>query len=72
MNLCNTCENDFAECNSSEIEFGNGKGSDNVIGCNTYQLRSALNEGCCPNCGCEVFAKHDYGKVICCRCFEIY
>ena len=73
MNLCNTCEHCIADCDSKNIKFGNGKGNDNVISCDTYKLKSALNDGCCPNCGCETFTKHgNCGQVICCRCFEIY
>lgn len=73
MNLCNTCEQEYPECSGHDVEFGKGKGDDNIISCDGYKLKTILNDGCCPNCGCETFAKHGiYGQVICCRCFEVY
>lgn len=38
LNLCDTCKESFAECNSIP-EFGTGKGNDNVIKCSTYEAR---------------------------------
>ena len=73
MNLCNTCNQAYPECNGHEVEFGEGKGNDNIISCDGYKLKTALNEGCCPNCGCETFSfREPCGKTICCRCFEGY
>lgn len=71
MNLCNTCKNNFATCNS-DIEFGIGLGNDNVVGCSSYKLEDRLNEGCCPNCGCETFVKLGLGRIQCCKCGQTY
>lgn len=74
MNLCNTCEENIPECKSShkDVKYGNGKGDDNIIECKYYNLKSNLNKGCCPNCGCDVLTEHGLGKYICCKCFEVY
>lgn len=74
MNLCNTCECEIPTCESKhdDVKYGNGKGNDNIIECKSYRLKRFLSEVCCPNCGCETFAEHDFGKWICCKCFDIY
>ena len=36
INMCDTCINEFATCNPEFIEFGDGKGMDNVIVCNSF------------------------------------
>lgn len=53
--LCGTCRNTYPDCCNSaeaagdeqELTFGDGKGNDNVIGCNTYvpKGRGAVEEG---------------------------
>ncbi len=35
-NMCDYCRNCFATCPSSHVEFGEGVGHDNVIGCDTF------------------------------------
>ena len=37
-NLCDTCENEFAECDSNP-KFGTGKGNDNVYDCDKHKRR---------------------------------
>jgi len=42
--LCNYCRHDFVTCPKAEyIEFGEGKGNDNVIGCSEYIPISIFN-----------------------------
>ena len=36
INMCDTCINEFATCNPELIEFGDGKGMDNVIVCSSF------------------------------------
>lgn len=36
-NLCSTCKKCIADCNSKELEFGDGVGNDNVICCDAYE-----------------------------------
>ena len=36
QNMCDTCLNDFADCESQHVTFGNGVGNDNVISCDFY------------------------------------
>lgn len=37
--LCMTCKKNFPSCDASNdlIEFGDGVGNDNIIGCNAYE-----------------------------------
>ena len=35
--LCNECQFEFATCGAKEVLFGNGKGNDNVIRCDSFQ-----------------------------------
>jgi hypothetical protein len=35
--LCNECQFEFATCRAKKILFGNGKGNDNVIRCDSFQ-----------------------------------
>lgn len=71
--ICNTCKNVYPECNADKVEFGNGKGNDNIVNCDCYESKNPHVKGFyCPNCGCEVCADKDFGEVICCRCFTIW
>lgn len=36
INLCDSCQNNFATCIPKIMEFGNGIGNDNVIFCSSY------------------------------------
>lgn len=36
IHLCDSCIYDFPTCDVKKIEFGNGKGNDNVISCDCY------------------------------------
>lgn len=39
VNLCETCKYDFPECpKDSNVIFGDGKGSDNVCACSSYEV----------------------------------
>ena len=38
INLCDECALFFATCASKNVKFGNGKGNDNVISCDSTQL----------------------------------
>lgn len=38
QNLCDTCSDHPAECESVQIEFGDGVGNDNVISCGQYNI----------------------------------
>lgn len=38
IHLCNSCiYRNFAECPALHVEFGNGKGNDNVVCCDCYK-----------------------------------
>lgn len=36
IHLCDSCVYEFATCEAKNIEFGNGKGNDNVIDCDCF------------------------------------
>ena len=36
-NLCDSCQFCIGDCDAEDIEFGDGKGNDNVIGCDSYR-----------------------------------
>ena len=72
MHLCNSCKYIFPACKSKEIEFGIGKGNNNVIKCNAYSSREKDMRGVCPNCMSRTFTSLDCGEIQCCGCFEIY
>lgn len=36
-NLCFFCSNEIPSCKSSYVEFGTGKGYDNIIACNSFK-----------------------------------
>ena len=35
-NLCDTCGACFADCDATEVLFGDGVGDDNVVECDAY------------------------------------
>lgn len=72
MHLCNTCIHNYPECKSDNIEFGDGYGNDNVISCSGYKSKKDDMFNTCPNCLCTTFVDVEYGKVLCCRCGEVY
>jgi hypothetical protein len=37
-NLCDVCLFDFEDCCAKQINFGCGKGNDNVIECDSFKL----------------------------------
>lgn len=59
--LCATCPNvkEFPQCIPDEVEFGNGIGNDNIIGCRhcTSQYSSTIYPAelsrCKPDSGCN-------------------
>lgn len=72
MHLCNTCNSEFPTCKGKEMEFGSGKGNDNVIACDCYSSTRGEMFHTCPNCLSTTFITHEFGKQQCCRCGEIY
>jgi hypothetical protein len=36
INLCNSCQKEFAVCSKTDIIFGNDVGNDNVMACSGY------------------------------------
>ena len=40
LNLCDSCKQHPAECTDRYINFGNGKGDDNVIKCTGYEYNN--------------------------------
>lgn len=43
VNMCDFCQKSFAWCDSELIEFGDGKGNDNVVVCSEYTARRFHN-----------------------------
>lgn len=39
LNLCDGCVFHFSSCKGKDIIFGNGRGNDNVIQCETYKYK---------------------------------
>lgn len=39
IHLCDSCLNSFPECSPKIIEFGEGKGNDNIVKCSDYSER---------------------------------
>jgi hypothetical protein len=58
VHFCNTCDKEFATC-ASNPKFGNGKGLDNVISCDSY-LQKEVGKKCyaCGFAGEENKFKH--------------
>lgn len=46
LHLCESCTKQYPDCNSDYIEFGCGFGHDNVIGCDAYTNRWAVDHDC--------------------------
>lgn len=46
LHLCESCTKQYPDCNSDYIEFGCGYGHDNVIGCDAYTNRWAVDHDC--------------------------
>jgi len=46
IHLCNTCKSKIPTCNAiyEDIEYGNGWGNDNVMGCKCYEPKSKDKE----------------------------
>lgn len=42
LNLCDTCKFEIPTCKGSFMEFGNGRGDDNVIKCKTYNYKNKI------------------------------
>ena len=42
-NLCDSCNNCFADCKSEDLVFGNGVGNDNVIVCDAYASKTHID-----------------------------
>lgn len=38
INMCDSCKFDVPTCKSGKVEFGQGKGNDNVINCEGYAV----------------------------------
>ncbi len=39
IHLCNRCKNVYPECPAQNLVFGNGKGNDNIISCDSFILQ---------------------------------
>ena len=65
INLCDNCDNNFANCKAKNIIFGTGIGNDNIIACEKYKpisniLKEEINylnkiiekleSNLCPSC----------------------
>jgi hypothetical protein len=42
-NLCDTCSFSQPDCPSGHLEYGNGKGNDNVTACSGFSLHKTEN-----------------------------
>ena len=42
IHLCDTCIYCFADCPAKTVEFGNGKGNDNVVHCDSYANKDEM------------------------------
>ena len=50
INMCDYCKEKFAECEALGVEFGDGKGNDNVIKCGSFRS----NLYCCTLAGLPI------------------
>lgn len=41
--LCDNCKLIYPECKGKNLEFGNGKGKDNIIGCFDFERKNFKN-----------------------------
>ena len=48
-NLCDTCWFCIADCKQTQVKFGDGQGSDNIIVCNAYAAKNN-EESLCKSC----------------------
>lgn len=46
VHLCDTCQKCYPECDSEDIEFGCGKGNDNVVKCGGYVQKEVKPDAC--------------------------
>ena len=45
VHLCDTCKLTYPECDPKDIDFGDGKGDDNIFKCEKYQKKSKSKKG---------------------------
>lgn len=50
MHLCDSCTYQYPNCDADSIEFGNGKGNDNVIECDAYNQGDREHMACPSDC----------------------
>jgi hypothetical protein len=68
INLCDTCRNEFPTCEAKNVDFGNGKGDDNVYRCDSHEAHRhkclICNKGASADllcCSIECFRELDKG-----------
>lgn len=52
IHLCDSCVYNFPNCNAENIEFGNGKGTDNIIKCDMFNQGDNVCITCPNDCNC--------------------
>lgn len=52
IHLCDSCIYAYPDCDADTIEFGNGKGNDNVIECDVYNQGDRERVMCPSDCIC--------------------